>query len=116
MNTTPQPFTPVFAPITDKILLARDQKIAATDAGIIIPETAREEVALGTVLAVGPGAVNHQGVRIPLVVRPGDRVLFRKYAGVDVELDGPDGKKTTYLVLTESEMLGIVGTEPDAKT
>lgn len=110
MTTT----APAFAPLQDKILLARDRKVDATDAGIIIPEAHREEVAIGTVLAIGPGAVNHQGVRIPLVVRPGDRVLFRKYAGVDVELDGPGGKKTTYLVLTESEMLGIVGTKPDA--
>lgn len=107
---------PSFSPLQDKILLARDRKVDATEAGIIIPETAREEVALGTVLAVGPGAVNHRGDLVPLTVRPGDRVMFRKYAGVDVELDGPDGKKTTYLVLTESEMLGIVGTEPDART
>jgi chaperonin GroES len=92
-----------FRPLHDRVLVRRIEEDERTSGGIIIPDTAKEKPMLGEVIAVGPGARDETGKLIPLEVRKGDRVLFGKWSGTEVKIDGED-----LLVMKESDILGIV--------
>ena len=93
-----------FRPLGDRILVKRkEEEEQKTAGGIIIPDTAKEKPQRGTVTAVGKGAIDEKGDRVPMEVKEGDEVLFGKYAGNDVKVDGEE-----YLILKESEVLGII--------
>ena len=90
-------------PLNDRLLVKRLEEEARTAGGIIIPDSAKEKPAEGQVVAVGPGKLNDKGDRVALQVKAGDRVLFSKYGGTDVLLDGED-----YLIMREDDILGVV--------
>ncbi|PIE71075.1 MAG: co-chaperone GroES [Deltaproteobacteria bacterium] len=90
-------------PLHDRILVKRLEETTTTKGGIIIPDTAKEKPAEGTVIAVGNGRVLDDGKVIPLELKEGDRVLFGKYGGNEVKIDGEE-----YLILLESDVLGVV--------
>jgi len=90
-------------PLNDRLLVKRLEEEAKTAGGIIIPDTAKEKPAEGKVMAVGPGKLNDKGERVGLQVKEGDRVLFSKYGGTDVKLDGDD-----YLIMREDDILGVI--------
>ena len=90
-------------PLNDRLLVKRMEEEAKTAGGIIIPDTAKEKPAEGKVMAVGPGKLNDKGERVGLQVKEGDRVLFSKYGGTDVKLDGDD-----YLIMREDDILGVI--------
>ncbi len=90
-------------PLNDRILVKRLEEEEKTKGGIIIPDSAKEKPAEGEIIAVGPGKTNDKGDRVPVEVKAGDRVLFSKYGGTDVKLDGVD-----YLIMREDDILGIV--------
>ncbi|MBE0557087.1 MAG: co-chaperone GroES [Proteobacteria bacterium] len=90
-------------PLNDRLLVQRLQEEEKTAGGIIIPDSAKEKPAEGKVVAVGPGKLNDSGERVALQVKAGDRVLFSKYGGTDVKLDGED-----YLIMREDDVLGVV--------
>ncbi len=90
-------------PLNDRLLVKRLEEEAKTAGGIIIPDSAKEKPAEGAVVAVGPGKLNDKGDRVALQVKEGDRVLFSKYGGTDVKIDGED-----YLIMREDDILGIV--------
>ena len=75
-------------PLNDRVLVLRVEKEEKTSGGIIIPDTAKEKPQEGKVVAAGPGKFNEEGKRIPLEVKPGDRVLFGKYSGTEIKVDG----------------------------
>lgn len=90
-------------PLNDRLLVKRLEEITKTAGGIIIPDSAKEKPAEGEVIAVGPGKTNDKGDRVALQVKAGDRVLFSKYGGTDVKLDGVD-----YLIMREDDIMGIL--------
>ncbi len=90
-------------PLNDRLLVQRLEAETTTASGIIIPDSAKEKPAEGKVVAVGPGKLNDKGDRVALQVKEGDRVLFSKYGGTDVKLDGED-----YLIMREDDIMGIV--------
>lgn len=90
-------------PLGDRILVERIEQESKTAGGIIIPDTAKEKPKQGKVLAVGPGAKDENGKRIPMDVSVGDVVLFTQWAGSEIKVDGKD-----FLVLKESDVIGIV--------
>ena len=92
-----------FRPLGDRVLVKRIEEEAKTKGGIIIPDTAKEKPQEGEVVAVGPGARNDKGEQVALDVKTGDRVLFGKWGGTEVKLNGED-----LLILKESDILGIV--------
>lgn len=94
---------PSFKPLGGRVLVEPIEQDDITAGGIILPETAKEKPQEGKVLAVGPGDRDDEGKRIPLDVKVGDKVLFAKYSGTEVKMDG---KKL--LILRESDILGLV--------
>ncbi len=90
-------------PLNDRLLVQRLEEEETTAGGIIIPDSAKEKPAQGKVVAVGPGKLNDAGERVALQVKTGDVILFSKYGGTDVKLDGED-----YLIMREDDVLGIV--------
>ncbi|EKD37724.1 MAG: hypothetical protein ACD_75C01022G0001 [uncultured bacterium] len=90
-------------PLNDRLLVKRLAEEAKTAGGIIIPDSAKEKPAEGEVVAVGPGKLNDKGERMTLQVKAGDRVLFSKYGGTEVKLEGED-----YLIMREDDILGVV--------
>jgi len=90
-------------PLQDRILVQRVEEESTTKGGIIIPDTAKEKPAEGKVSAVGNGKVSDDGKRVPLEVKKGDRVLFGKYAGTEVKVDGKE-----YLIMREDDVLGVI--------
>jgi len=90
-------------PLNDRILVQRLEQEEKTSGGIIIPDSAKEKPAEGKVIAVGNGKLNDAGQRVAMEVKVGDRVLFSKYGGTDVKLDGED-----YLIMREDDILGVV--------
>jgi chaperonin GroES len=92
-----------FRPLHDRVLVRRIDAEEKTAGGIIIPDTAKEKPQEGEIIAVGPGARNEQGQLVPLDVKAGDRVLFGKWSGTEVKIDGED-----LLIMKESDLLGIV--------
>ncbi|MDR1362274.1 MAG: co-chaperone GroES [Holosporaceae bacterium] len=91
-----------FIPLKDKVLVKRIEQEERSPGGIIIPDTAKEKPMEGEILAVGPGVRDDQGVLHPLDVKKGDRVLFAKWGGTDVKIDGQE-----YTILKESDILGV---------
>ncbi len=92
-----------FRPLHDRIVVKRIEGEEKTKGGIIIPDTAKEKPQEGKVVAVGPGARDESGKLVPLDVKAGDRVLFGKWSGTEVKIDGED-----LLIMKESDILGIV--------
>jgi len=90
-------------PLNDRILVKRLEEEEKTKGGIIIPDTAKEKPAEGRVVAVGQGRLNDKGERMPVEVKEGDRVLFSKYAGTEVKLEGEE-----YLIMREDDILAVV--------
>ena len=99
-----------FRPLHDRVLVRRVEAEERTPGGIIIPDTAKEKPVEGEVLAIGPGARDETGKIIPLDVKVGDRVLFGKWAGTDVLIDGEER-----LILKESDILGLIEGKAHAK-
>ena len=94
-----------FRPLHDRVLVRRIDAEEKTAGGIIIPDTAKEKPMEGEVIAVGPGARNEKGELFPLDVKAGDRILFGKWSGSEVRMDGKD-----LLIMKESDIMGIVDT------
>jgi chaperonin GroES len=92
-----------FRPLHDRVLVRRIDAEEKTAGGIIIPDTAKEKPMEGEVIAVGPGARNEKGELFPLDVKAGDRILFGKWSGSEVRMDGQD-----LLIMKESDIMGIV--------
>lgn len=92
-----------FRPLHDRVVVKRIQEDTKTAGGIIIPDTAQEKPQEGEVVAVGPGARDEKGERVALDVKAGDRVLFGKWSGTEVKVDGQD-----LLIMKESDIMGIV--------
>ena len=92
-----------FRPLHDRVLVRRIEEAETVRGGIIIPDTAKEKPQEGEAIAVGNGKVLDNGQRIPLEVKAGDRVLFGKYGGNEIKLDGEE-----YLILREDEILAIL--------
>lgn len=93
-----------FRPLHDRVLVRRVEAEEKTAGGIIIPDTAKEKPQEGEVVAAGAGAKNEKGEVAPLDVKAGDRILFGKWSGTEVKVDGED-----LLIMKESDILGIVG-------
>jgi chaperonin GroES len=93
-----------FRPLHDRVVVKRVESEAKTKGGIIIPDTAKEKPAEGEIVAVGPGARDESGKQIALDVQVGDRVLFGKWSGTEVKLDGED-----LLIMKEADIMGIIG-------
>ena len=91
-------------PLHDRILVKRLEEGETVRGGIIIPDTAKEKPQEGKVVAVGNGKVGDDGKKIPLDVKAGDKILFGKYSGTDIKVDGEE-----YLILREDEVLAVVG-------
>jgi chaperonin GroES len=91
-------------PLHDRILIKRIDETEVRRGGLVIPDSAKEKPQEGKVLAVGTGTVTEDGRKIPLDVKAGDRVLFGKYSGSEVTLDGEE-----YLIMKEEDVLGILG-------
>jgi chaperonin GroES len=89
--------------LQDRILVRRTEEEETTKGGIIIPDTAKEKPAEGKIVAVGNGKLDKDGNRIPLEVKEGDRVLFGKYAGTEVKVEGEE-----YIMMREDDILGII--------
>jgi chaperonin GroES len=93
-----------FKPLHDRVLIRRLEEEEKTKGGIIIPDTAKEKPMQGEVVAVGPGAFDEKtGKRTPLDVQKGDRVLFGKWSGTEVKIDG-----TEYVIMKEADIMGVV--------
>ena len=92
-----------FRPLADRVLIRRVEEAAKSKGGIIIPDNAKEKPQEGEVIAVGPGAYDDVGERIPLDVKTGERVLFGKWSGSEVKLDGED-----LLIMREADLLGVL--------
>ncbi len=90
-------------PLGDRILVLRTEQEEKTTGGIIIPDTAKEKPQEGKVVAVGEGKVNDRGERIPLEVKENDRVLFGKYSGTEINVDGVE-----HLIMREDDILAII--------
>ncbi len=93
-----------FRPLHDRVVVKRVEEDTKTKGGIIIPDTAQEKPMQGEVIAVGNGARDDSGKIVALDVKKGDRVLFGKWSGTEVKIDG-----TEYLIMKESDIMGIVG-------
>ena len=94
-----------FRPLHDRVLVRRIEAEEKTSGGIIIPDTAKEKPQEGEVVAVGPGARDESGQLIELSVKSGDRILFGKWSGTEVKIDGED-----LLIMKESDILGVIDT------
>ena len=92
-----------FRPLGDRVLVKRVEEEEKTKGGIIIPDTAKEKPQEGEVIAVGPGSRDESGKLVPLDVKTGDLILFGKWSGTEVKIDGED-----LLIMKESDIMGIV--------
>jgi len=92
-----------FRPLHDRVVVRRIEEDTKTAGGIIIPDTAKEKPIQGEVIAVGPGARDDAGKVIPLDLKPGDRVLFGKWSGTEVKIDGEE-----HLILREDDLLAVL--------
>ena len=99
-----------FRPLHDRVVIRRVKQEEKTAGGIIIPDTAKEKPMEGEVVAVGPGARDEDGKIQPLDVKAGDRVLFGKWSGTEVKLDGEE-----LMIMKESDIMGIIDQPPSAK-
>jgi chaperonin GroES len=92
-----------FRPLHDRVVVRRIEADTKSKGGIIIPDTAQEKPSQGEVVAVGPGGRDEAGKLIPIDVKVGDRVLFGKWSGTEVKLDGED-----FLIMKESDIMGVI--------
>ena len=92
-----------FKPLHDRVVVKRVEEETKTKGGIIIPDTAKEKPMQGEILAVGPGARNDRGELVPMGVKVGDRVLFGKWSGTEVKIDGEE-----LLIMRESDIMGVL--------
>ncbi|MBM3519493.1 MAG: co-chaperone GroES [Alphaproteobacteria bacterium] len=92
-----------FRPLHDRVVVKRVEEDTKTKGGIIIPDTAQEKPMQGEVIAVGPGARDETGKIVPLDVKKGDRILFGKWSGTEVKIDG-----TEFLIMKESDIMGVL--------
>ncbi|MGF1659949.1 MAG: co-chaperone GroES [Rubrimonas sp.] len=99
-----------FKPLHDRVLVRRIESDAKTAGGLIIPDTAKEKPQEGEVIAVGEGARKDSGELIPMAVKAGDRILFGKWSGTEVKIDGED-----LLIMKESDILGVIEGSAAAK-
>lgn len=90
-------------PLDDRILVLPKKAEEKTSSGLYLPEAAKEKPQSGTIVAAGPGKLNDDGSRTPLAVKKGDTVLYGKYAGTEIDVDGE-----THMIMRESELLGVV--------
>ncbi len=95
-----------FRPLHDRVVVKRIDAEEKTAGGIIIPDTAKEKPSQGEVVSVGPGGRDESGKLIPLDVKTGDRVLFGKWSGTEVKIDGVE-----YLIMKESDIMGVLDAE-----
>ena len=91
-------------PLHDRLLVRRIEEKETVKGGIIIPDTAKEKPQEGEVIAVGNGKILENGTKVPLDVKAGDRILFGKYSGTDIKIDGQE-----FLILREDEVLAVIG-------
>lgn len=99
-----------FRPLHDRVVVRRIEAEEKTSGGIIIPDTAKEKPQEGEIVAAGPGALDENGKLIELSVSPGDRILFGKWSGTEVKIDGED-----LLIMKESDILGVIEAEAALK-
>ena len=99
-----------FRPLHDRVLVRRVEAEEKTAGGIIIPDTAKEKPQEGEVVAVGPGTRDDSGSLVALSVKTGDRILFGKWSGTEVKIDGED-----LLIMKESDILGVIETQAQLK-
>jgi chaperonin GroES len=99
-----------FRPLHDRVVVKRVEEDKKTKGGIIIPETAQEKPMQGEIIAVGPGGRDESGKLIPIDVKAGDIVLFGKWSGTEVKIDGAE-----YLIMKESDIMGVVEAQASAK-
>ena len=99
-----------FRPLHDRVVVKRIEEEQKSKGGIIIPDTAKEKPMQGEVLAVGPGARNEGGDLIPMGVKVGERVLFGKWSGTEVKIDGEE-----LLIMKESDIMGIIEETPSKR-
>jgi chaperonin GroES len=92
-----------FRPLHDRVVVERIDAESKTAGGIIIPDTAKEKPSQGKIIAVGPGGRDENGKLIPIDLQPGDRVLFGKWSGTEVKIDGVE-----YLIMKESDIMGVL--------
>jgi chaperonin GroES len=92
-----------FTPLHDRILVRREEEVGTTRGGLIIPDSAKDKPQEGTVISVGRGKTNDKGKLFPLTLKEGDTILFGKYSGTEIKLDGTD-----FLIMKEEEVLGII--------
>ena len=92
-----------FTPLHDRILVRRIEEVGTTRGGLIIPDSAKDKPQEGEVIAVGKGKANDEGKVFPVSLKEGDRILFGKYSGTEIKLDGED-----FLIMKEEEVLGVV--------
>jgi chaperonin GroES len=92
-----------FRPLHDRVMIRRIDPATKSTGGIIIPDTAQEKPMEGEIVAVGPGARNEAGKVVPLDVKPGDRILFGKWSGSEIKIDGED-----LLIMSESDIMGVL--------
>ena len=92
-----------FRPLHDRVVVKRVEEDTKTKGGIIIPDTAQEKPMQGEIIAVGPGGRDETGKLVPLDVKPGDVVLFGKWSGTEVKIDG-----TEYLIMKEQDIMGVL--------
>jgi chaperonin GroES len=92
-----------FRPLHDRVVVTRIDAEEKTSGGIIIPDTAKEKPTEGEVIAVGPGGRDESGKLIPIDLKKGDRVLFGKWSGTEVKIDGVE-----YLIMKESDIMGVI--------
>ena len=90
-------------PLNDRVLVKRTEEVQVTKGGIVIPDTAKEKPIEGVIVAVGPGKMSEQGQRMTLQVKEGDRVLFGKYAGTEIKVEGEE-----FLMMREEDVLAII--------
>ncbi|MBT8339886.1 MAG: co-chaperone GroES [Desulfatitalea sp.] len=90
-------------PLNDRVLVLRVEEERKTVGGIIIPDTAKEKPQEGKVVSVGPGKTDDSGKRTPVAVQPGDRILFSKYAGTEIKIDGVE-----HIFMREDDILGVL--------
>ena len=99
-----------FRPLHDRVVVKRIESEEKTKGGIIIPDTAKEKPQEGEIVAAGPGARDEAGKLVPLDVKAGDRVLFGKWSGTEVKIDGQD-----LLIMKESDIMGVLTDVPASK-
>ena len=99
-----------FRPLHDRVVVRRVEEETKTKGGIIIPDTAQEKPMQGEVIAVGPGGRDEQGKLIPIDVKVGETILFGKWSGTEVKIDGVE-----YLIMKESDIMGVIETKTARK-